>query len=224
MCDENDEFELPILDDTSYNPTHTDSTCSTKGVDTYIYKKDGQEIKITVESNSLNVDNHVLDENEICTECGKFLGITYEFDDTNKTCNVKSIGYKAEDGSIHTLADIEIPQTVTKDLVDYTVTSMNTDVFKGCITIKSLVLPDSITSISEYAFKDCTSLESIILPITITSIERYTFANCSSLKEILFPFTIKSIGEGAFAECTSLESILMPSSITSIGERSFWYC
>ena len=35
------------------------------------------------------------------------------------------------------------------------------DAFMGCISLKSIVLPDSLTSIGYYAFSDCSSLQSI---------------------------------------------------------------
>lgn len=62
----------------------------------------------------------------------------------------------------------------------------NYDAFKGCKSLKSIVLPGSVRGICSNAFLDCTSLEKVAIPAGVERIGVYVFAGCTSLKEILF--------------------------------------
>ena len=55
----------------------------------------------------------------------------------------------------------------------------------GCISLSSIMIPDSVTEIGEYAFQWCTSLPSIMIPDSVTKISGYAFKGCTSLKRII---------------------------------------
>ena len=59
--------------------------------------------------------------------------------------------------------------------------SIGASVFKDCIKLKSITIPNSVTSIGDWAFSGCTSLESIVIPNSVTSIGKYVFDYCTNL-------------------------------------------
>lgn len=58
--------------------------------------------------------------------------------------------------------------------------------FRGCASLKSVVLPGTVRGICDNAFTDCTSLESVMIPASVKKIGMHAFAGCTSLKEIRF--------------------------------------
>lgn len=73
-------------------------------------------------------------------------------------------------------------------------------------------------------FYGCKSLKSIILPPNLKRIEGNNFNRCSSLKSITLPQELISIGAGAFFQCTALTSIEIPGKVTEIENSAFWGC
>ena len=119
---------------------------------------------------------------------------------------------------------ILIPNTITFDGQNYTVTEIGYEAFYNCDSLESIVLPDSVTSIEEFAFQWCANLKSITLPDGITEIGGGAFYGCTSLKKITIPDGLTEIGWNAFEGCTSLESVMIPDSVTSIGDNAFLDC
>ena len=59
-------------------------------------------------------------------------------------------------------------------------------------------------------FKDCISLTNLNIPETVTSIEYGAFINCYSLKELVIPKAITTIPQGLLSGCGSLEKLTLP--------------
>jgi len=79
-------------------------------------------------------------------------------------------------------------------------------------TLSSITIPDEldgkkVVSIGENVFRDCVSLTSINIPEGITDIKDNTFANCTSLKIISIPSSVTNIDANAFRSCAKLTSI-----------------
>ena len=149
------------------------------------------------------------------------------------------------------IGDIVIPSLVTKDGVDYSVTSIGNQAFEYCIKLTSVVIPNSVTSIGNGAFYQC-SLTSIIIPNSVTSIgdEAFTgsalrkvelnsnaivskdYAQFCSLsfyfgkyvEEFILGEEVTSIGKWAFADFSHLTSINIHDKITRIGTYAFSNC
>ena len=85
----------------------------------------------------------------------------------------------------------------------------------------------SVTSIGGSAFWECSSLTSVTIGNSVTSIGGAAFYGCSGLTSVTIPNSVTSIGSGAFDGCSALTSITIPNSVTSIGDRAFyktsWY-
>ena len=75
----------------------------------------------------------------------KIDGIYYDFDHENKTAGVTS-GYTDYYGNII------IPEKVTYNGIEYTVTSIGRSAFSNCSSLTSITIPNSVTEIGGAAF------------------------------------------------------------------------
>ena len=67
----------------------------------------------------------------------------------------------------------------------------------------------AVTAIGSRAFENCVSLTSIIIPNSVTSIENYAFNGCAGLTEITIPKSVVLIYGGAFSGCDGLNSLTL---------------
>lgn len=144
-----------------------------------------------------------------------------------KTATVDGINYylnadakTAEVTKSTATGDIVIPEKITVDGVEYSVTSIGYEAFSECKALTSVKMP-SVTFIGNYAFSSCSSLTSVVIP-SVTSIDNNAFHVCSNLTSVAMPL-VTSIGSQAFWGCSSLTSVSMPL-VTSIGSGAFWGC
>ena len=119
---------------------------------------------------------------------------------------------------------IVIPEKVTYDGTEYSVTSIGEAAFFASRYITSVTIPNSVTSIGSAAFAECIGLTSMTIPNSVTSIDNYAFSGCNGLTSITIGNSVTSIGSQAFWGCNSLTSITIPNSVTSIGGSAFYGC
>jgi hypothetical protein len=146
----------------------------------------------------------------------KIDGIYYDLNTETKEAKVtKNPNYYS--------GEVSIPDKVTYESVDYSVTSIGGSAFYKCRGLTSVTIPNSVTSIGNYAFAGC-SLTSVTIPNGVTSIGRCAFVGCSSLTSVTIPNGVTSIGDYAFQDCNMLTTITIPHSVTTIGEGAFDGC
>ncbi len=176
-------------------------------------------------------------------------GIYYNLNTENKTAEV-TFQYEWSSNNYSGATSIIIPEKVTYNAVEYSVTSIGGYAFFDCSSLSSITIPNSVTSIGGSAFSDCSSLTSITIPNSVTSIGNSIFYECSSLTSVQWnvtkcndfnydsrPFNgceqITSFTFGDNVEhipaylcygMSKLTSITIPNSVTSIGYYAFMGC
>lgn len=125
----------------------------------------------------------------------EFDGIYYDLIPKVKQAEVSRVYSNSYKG------DITIPQTISVDGIDYTVTKINKRTFSQCIDLKSVVIGNSIKDIGNNLFFGCSSLQSVTLGESVTSIPSEAFYGCKSLTAIIIPNSVTSIDERAFKDC-----------------------
>lgn len=114
--------------------------------------------------------------------------------------------------------------SVKKLVIPNTVTEIGDNAFEGCTGITTVTLPQMVTSIGRYAFSNCTFLSSVRLPDFMTTISANMFENCKGLTSVVIPRNVTTIEASAFSGCTGLVSVSLPSGISSIGNNAFYNC
>lgn len=84
---------------------------------------------------------------------------------------VESDSYSGPDYS----GRVVIPATVTYNGTTYNVTEIGDYVFRDCISLTEVVLPEGLKKIGKQQFWGCTALKAIIIPGTVTEIGRDAF-------------------------------------------------
>ena len=96
-----------------------------------------------------------------------------------------------------TTQDVTIPATITKDNVEYNVTTIGKSAFsnktgivnltiKGeTATVDGQTVTKGVQTIGEYAFQKCTNLVRVELPLTLTSVGQYAFDQCNKISNII---------------------------------------
>lgn len=125
-------------------------------------------------------------------------GLTYTV--TDEVYGSYTVGVTGFDNST---TDVVIPEKVTNNGMEYSVTTIANTVFRGNTDITSVNIPGTVTKTSASCFRDCTSLKSIILNEGIEDIVAGTF-QCTAVEEIKFPKSLQTIRKYALNGCTNL--------------------
>ena len=150
--------------------------------------------------------------------------INVEIDGIMYNINVKTgLTEVAANTSHQYTGDIVIPETITYEGKEYTVTAIGQGAFSQR-DITSITFPNSITSIGNSAFIYCQRLDSIVLPEKLTVIGDMCFASCESLRRVVIPEGVTLIDNSAFNSCYSLDSLIIPHSVTRIEDWAFALC
>ena len=128
---------------------------------------------------------------------------------------------------------IDIPDTVTKDNIDYTVTAIGDSAFESFpprINVSSVFIPATVRSIGDSAFSYCNALTTVTFAegSQLKSIGLAAFYGTEQayprFKEIKIPDSVDTIGSGAFFYCQNLERITLPSALQTLSSVTFYGC
>ena len=154
-------------------------------------------------------------------------GLTYTLNAADHTATVANYDNSTLDGVI------DIPDTVKKDNIDYTVTAIGDSAFKSFSprsNVSSVFIPARVRSIGDSAFNRCNALTTVTFAegSQLKSIERAAFYGTEhaypKFKEIKIPDSVETIGNGAFYYCQNLERIALPSALQTLSNGTFYGC
>lgn len=154
-------------------------------------------------------------------------GLTYTLNAADHTATVANYDNSTQDGVI------DIPDTVTKDNIDYTVTAIGNNAFESSSprsNVSSVFIPATVRSIGDSAFNYCNALTTVTFAegSQLKSIGRAAFYGTEHahprFKEIKIPDSVETIGNGAFYDCRDLERITLPSTLQKLSNSTFYDC
>ena len=149
-------------------------------------------------------------------------GLTYTLN-ADHTATVANYDNSIPDGVI------DIPDTVTKDNIDYTVTAIGNNAFES-LNVSSVFIPATVTSIGPFAFRFCKFLATVTFAENshLKSIGLGAFYGTEQaypkFKEIKIPDSVETIGNAAFRYCQNLERIALPSALQTLSNVTFFGC
>ena len=158
----------------------------------------------------------------------KIDGIYYNLDTNAKTATVVFHVRYLYSG------EVVIPSSVTHEGVDYSVTRIEGNAFRGSADLTSVTIPHSVTSLGDGIFDGCTSLTSINIEEGNPVFD--SRENCNAIIETAsntlivgckgstIPNGVPSIGKNAFLGCTALTSFNIPNHVVTIGKSAFEGC
>ena len=151
-------------------------------------------------------------------------GIWYDLDADAKEAKVTS-------NPNNYSGDVVIPESVTKDGVQYDVTTIEESAFIACSKLTSITIGKSVKSIETLAFGGCEGLTAVhisdlkawcemVIESNPLTYARHLYLNGEEIKDLVIPSGVTSIGDKAFTYC-DLTSVTFPSGVTSIGYQAF---
>ena len=141
-------------------------------------------------------------------------GINYILDYDAHTATVTSGNYTGV---------IDIPLSVKKNGIDFDVTAIGDNAFRGSEVLR-VNIPVSVTSIGSYAFAQCTNMNDIELPGSVTTIGDYAFIGCTGLTAVTIPAGTSVVSAHAFSGCTNLSTLYIHDEVTAIERGAFYNC
>lgn len=118
---------------------------------------------------------------------------------------------------------IAIPEKVTHEGTEYTVTAISDKAFQSCPSLVSVDMPATLTSVGNFAFDRCGALITLEFPANITTIGEYAFQGCNNLTTLTLPEKLTAIPSGMLISCEALESLTVPEAVTAVGSWAFNY-
>ena len=137
---------------------------------------------------------------------------------------------------------LAIPSTIA----GYKVTSIGDNAFQGCVSLRSVEIPDTVNHIGSGAFRGCTDLTQVTFLGTVENVPLNAFENTpwaqgtgeefviagrtlllkynGYANEIAVPDGVQVIAHDAFAQNIYLQRVTLPEGLIEIGDNAFMHC
>ena len=99
----------------------------------------------------------------------------------------------------------------------------NDNIFKGAVSVETLILPENLVFIGGHVFENC-GAESLTLPSSLSEIGEYAFANCDNIQDVTISGDVIYLGDYAFFDCDSLKNATLSFGVEYLGTLVFGCC
>lgn len=148
---------------------------------------------------------------------GRGSNICYNITDkAKKTVCVTYHGSIADEYMYTLEGNLVIPEKVTYEGVEYTVTEIGSKAFSYAEGITSVEIPSTVRSIGGFAFEYCKNLQTVILPSRQPAMGSGVFFDCPSITTVDFGSDWKEVNLTMFRWSDKLAEITIPRSVTKI--------
>ena len=123
--------------------------------------------------------------------------------------------------------DLIIPESVSYEGHNYTVTTIGETAFLYCFYLTNLSIPNTVTTIEASAFAYCQSFTGdLAIPNSVTTVGYGAFQYCAGYDgDLIIGNAVTTIEDYAFNSCDGMTGTLyIPSGAQSLGGNSFGYC
>ncbi len=123
--------------------------------------------------------------------------------------------------------DLIIPESVSYEGHNYTVTTIGETAFLYCFYLTNLSIPNTVTTIEASAFAYCQSFTGdLVIPNSVTTVGYGAFQYCAGYDgDLIIGNAVTTIEDYAFNSCDGMTGTLyIPSGVQSLGGNSFGYC
>lgn len=134
--------------------------------------------------------------------------------------------------------EVVIPKSIFYNNNIYSVTNIDVSAFRYCVSLISIIIPNSVISIGNSAFSGCTGMTSIAIPESVTSIGHEAFKDCIRLNAVHITDIsawcyINYLGFDAnplfyahhlYLNGEKIQDLVIPDSVKSIGNGTFKGC
>ena len=123
--------------------------------------------------------------------------------------------------------DLIIPESVSYEGHNYTVTTIGETAFLYCFYLTNLSIPNTVTTIEASAFAYCQSFTGdLVIPNSVTTVGYGAFQYCAGYDgDLIIGNAVTTIEDYAFNSCDGMTgTFYIPSGVQSFGGNSFGYC
>ncbi|MBR4654514.1 MAG: leucine-rich repeat protein [Kiritimatiellae bacterium] len=156
--------------------------------------------------------------------------ISWGFSVTNGEATISTPGFWDSNARDIVKGDIVVPSRIGPDGPDgttaYPVRDMKTGLFRNCVNVKSVTLPDGMRRVADNAFyfDSGSTLTNVVIGTGCLDIGENAFCRCHSLVCVNIPDTVTNIAYSAFTMCRALPRIDIPGSVKTVGDSAFSAC
>ncbi|MDE6633456.1 MAG: leucine-rich repeat protein, partial [Muribaculaceae bacterium] len=113
------------------------------------------------------------------------------------------------------------PESLEKVVIGNNVRSIPANLFRECINLNSVVIPNSVTSIGNSAFNGC-SLDTIVMGYGIKSIGSYAFSRCPASKIYITAQTPPEIESYTFGNYKGILYLQGQAAVNAYDDDKYW--